>query len=471
MKKILSMILAALMLLGLCACSNSSAQTENAGGTGAAFQVGFGRENITPDFPVALSGGGDPNRISESVVDYIYTTCIAITDTTGKTVLLVTTDVQSVGFEVAITKAVTEATGVAEENIILCTTHNHSGPAQSTTKEGGKEFKSILINGIATACKQALEDRVPATMSAGEIMADGYVFPRHYKMMDGTYAGPSYGNLIDEQIESIAYEGDSTLQMVQFTREGKKSVLLMNLGAHATFFSSTSIKTLSSDFPGPLREHIEGNSDVLVAYFMAAAGDQTPSTRYKEKDHNLGHRDYGKAVGTLVLDALPSLQSVNTGEIKLVAMEHTGKTNYQGIERLAEAKEIYDIYLEKGYAKGTAAAKAAGFISVYDARSIVNRSEMPETQPIELGAMAIGDVSFVFASFEMFSDTGRYIRENSPYGMTFISTLSWADCYGYIPSDIGFQLNCYEAYTASFEQDTAKNVADLFVATLKDMKG
>ena len=140
MKKKLSMILAVMMLLGLCACGNSGTQTDTTGGEAATFRVGFGRENITPDFPVALSGGGDPNRISESVIDYIYTTCIAITDTVGKTVLLITTDVQSVGFKAAITKAVNEATGIAEENVILCTTHNHSGPAQSTTKEGGKEF-------------------------------------------------------------------------------------------------------------------------------------------------------------------------------------------------------------------------------------------------------------------------------------------------------------------------------------------
>ena len=202
--------------------------------------------------------------------------------------------------------------------------------------------------------------------------------------------------------------------MVQFTREGKKPVLLMNLGAHATFFSSTSITTLSSDFPGPMREHIEGNSDVLVAYFMSAAGDQTPSTKFKPKDHNLDHRAYGKAVGTLVLNALSGLQSVNTGEIKLVAMEHTGKTNYNGVDNYLEAKRIYDIFLEEGYSKGNSAAKSAGFISVYDARSIVTRSQLPKTQQIELGALAIGDVSFIFASFEMFSETGRYIRENSP---------------------------------------------------------
>ena len=473
MKKILSMILAVLMLTGLCACGGSGAGSEVSGDqtVNAVFQVGFGRENITPDFPVALSGGGDPNRISESVIDYIYTTCVAITDTAGKTVLVVTTDLQSVGFKSAITKAVTEATGITEENIILCTTHNHSGPSQSESKEGGAQFKAILVEGVANACKKALEDRAPATMSSGEIKADGYVFPRHYKMMDGTYAGSSYGNLVVNQIESIAYEGDSTLQMVQFTREGKKPVLLMNLGAHATFFSSTSIKTLSSDFPGPMREHIEGNSDVLVAYFMGAAGDQTPNTKYAPKDHNLDHRAYGKAVGTLVVDALSGLQSVNTGEIKLVGMEHTGKTNYNGVDNYLEAKRVYDIFLEEGYSKGNAAAKSAGFISVYDARSIVTRSKLPKTQQIELGALAIGDVSFIFASFEMFSETGRYIRENSPYGMTFICTQSWAATHDYIPSDIGFELNCYEAYTAHFEQDTAKNIADQFVATLKDMKG
>ena len=471
MKRIFAMIIAVLMVAGMCACGGGQSN-EGAGDQAAAtFQVGFGRENITPDFPVALSGGGDPNRISTSVIDYIYTTCVAITDPTGNTVLVITSDVQSVGWRDEIAKVVTTATGVPYENILLCSTHNHSGPAQYEAREGGSEFKKLYFSGIENACKKAMEDRAPATMSAGEIKADGYVFPRHYKMMDGTYAGSSYGNLVVDQIESIAYEGDSTLQMVQFTREGKKPVLLMNLGAHATFFSSTSITTLSSDFPGPLREHIEGNSDVLVAYFIGPAGDQTPSTKYKPKAHGLDHRAYGKAVGQLVVDALPTLKAANTGNVNLQLMEHTGKTNYSGVDRFLEAKDVYDVFLEEGYSKGNAAAKSAGFISVYDARSIVTRAKLPKTQQIKLGALAIGDVSFIFASFEMFSETGRYIRENSPYGMTFICTLALDKSHDYIPSDIGFELNCYEAYTAHFEQDTAKNIADQFIATLTEMKG
>ena len=475
MKKILAMVLAILMLIGLCACGgNQGGEGSGDQSAAAVFQVGFGRENITPDFPVALSGGGDPNRISTSVIDHIFTTCVAITDPTGNTVLVITSDLQSTpnsgSYQSAILSAASQATGVPEENILLCATHNHSGPSQSESKTGGAEFKKLYVSGIESACKKAMEDRAPATMSAGEIKADGYVFPRHYKMMDGTYAGSSYGNLVVEQIESIAYEGDSTLQMVQFTREGKKPILMMNLGAHATYFSSTTITTLSSDFPGPLRQHIESNSDVLVAYFIGPAGDQTPSTKYKEKAHNLDHRAYGQAVGQLVVDALPTLTAVNTGNINLKRMEHTGKTNYNGTDRYLEAKEIYDIFLNEGYSKGNAAAKAAGFISVYDARSIVTRSQLPKTQQIPLGALTIGDVSFIFASFEMFSETGSYIRENSPYDMTFICTLSLGS-HDYIPSDIGFELNCYEAYTAHFEQDTAKNIADQYLATLKEMKG
>lgn len=474
MKKILSMILAVLMLTGLCACGGSGNGEGEGGNVDAGvFQVGFGRENITPDFPTALSGGGDPNRIHTSVIDYIYTTCVAITDPTGNTVLVITSDLQSTpsgSYKDGILNAASQVTGVPKENILLCATHNHSGPSQSESKTGGTEFKKLYYAGIETACKKAMEDRAPATMSAGQIKADGYVFPRHYKMMDGTYAGSSYGNLVVDQIESIAYEGDSTLQMVQFTREGKKPVLMMNLGAHATYFSSTSITTLSTDFPGPLREHIEGNSDCLVAYFIGPAGDQTPSTKFKEKAHGLDHRAYGKAVGQLVVDALPTLTSVNTGNINLKQFEHTGTTNYAGTDNYLEAKRVYDIFLEEGYSKGNSEAKAAGFISVYDARSIVTRSKLPKTQQIELGALTIGDVSFLFASFEMFSETGRYIRENSPYDMTFICTLSLGT-HDYIPSDIGFELNCYEAYTAHFVQDTAKNIADQYIATLKEMKG
>ena len=478
MKKILSLLLVLVLVFGLCACGGSEqtqepAQTQAPTEPAAALQVGFGREKIMPDGPVAMSGGGDPNRISTNVKDFLYVTCVAITDAADNTVLVITQDLQSSSqsFSRTALDQIATATGVARENILLCATHNHSGPAQSLDRTGIAEFQAIYNASILRAAQNAMNDRAPATMEAGTLQADGYVFTRHYKMMDGTYAGSSYGNLVEDQIESHAYDADTTLQMIRFVREGKKPVLMMNLGAHATFFSSTKITDLSADFPSPLRTHIENNSDCLVAYFIGAAGDQTPNSKFKEYDHNLDYKAYGEAVGQLVVDGLSALQPVNAGNIKLHHMNYTAKTNKKGVERAAEAQQVYNVYLEQGYSEGNKAAYAAGFISVYDARSILNRKKMADTDEIELAAMSIGDVAFIYASFEMFGDSGRYIRENSPYDFTFISTLSLNAGHDYIPSDIGFELNCYEAYTAFYEQDTIKNISEVYLNTLKELKG
>lgn len=472
MKKILSLVLAFAVVLGLCACGASQSADETQAAA-PALQVGFGREKVMPDGPVAMSGGGDPNRISTNVKDYIYVTCVAITDATDNTVLVFTQDLQSVSqsFSRSALDQIVAATGVPRENILLCATHNHSGPAQSTDRTGVAEFQTIYTAGMLRAAQTAMADRAAATMEAGSLQADGYVFTRHYKMMDGTYAGSSYGNLVVDQIESHAYDADTTLQMIRFVREGKKPVLMMNLGAHATFFSSTAITDLSADFPSPLRTYIESNSDCLVAYFIGAAGDQTPNSKFKPSDHNLDYKGYGQAVGKLVVDALPTLKAVNAGNIQVQHMNFTANTNKKGVERLIEAQQVYDVYLDKGYSEGNKAAYAAGFISVYDARSIVNRSKMDPTEEIELAAMTIGDVAFIYASFEMFGDAGRYIRENSPFEHTFISTLSLAAGHDYIPSDIGFELNCYEAYTAFYEQDTIKGISQMYLDTLKTLKG
>ena len=86
-----------------------------------------------------------------------------------------------------------------------------------------------------------------------------------------------------------------------------------------------------------------------------------------------------------------------------------------------------------------------------------------------MAALSIGEVSFIFGSFEMFSDTGRYIREHSPFYMTFIATQA-LNTHSYIPSDIAFEIGCYEAYASQFQQGTAKLIADTYIETLKEMK-
>lgn len=436
-----------------------------------ALRVGFGRAVITPTEPVHLSGGSDPKRVSNNILDDMTVTCIAITDANDRTVMLMTEDMQHVtaSFAAPAIEGITEVTGIPAEDIILCATHTHSVPTQNLKFPGVEAFYPIYKEGFKKAALEAMADRAPATVFTGVTHADGYVHPRHYVLDDGSFMGSAYGVQSDKRIVRHTYEGDTTIQLIRFDREGKKGILLMNLGVHATFNGNSAKLDLSADFPSPLRAHIEANSDCLVAYFLGAGGDQTPQSRFKAIAHGLDYIGYGQKIGQIVLDQLCFMQPAKPDKLQLKHMIHVGRSNTAGLERLADAEKVTEVMVTEGVKAATPIAKELGFASIYEARAIYGRSKLPETQDIELAAMTLGEISFVFASFEMFSDTGRYIREHSPFMTTFVATQSM-NTHSYIPSDIAFEIGCYEGYATQFQQGTAKQIADTYINTLKEMK-
>ncbi len=467
MKKALLWILVICMMLGLCACSGTQSGEEAAG-----LQVGYGREKIMPNGNVNLSGGGNPNRISTGFLDVLYVTCVAITDPEGNTVLVFTEDLQQVSptFTDPVLEEVAKTTGVSLDNIMIAATHTHSAPSQSMSRTGIKDYAPIYRAGVLKAAQDAMADRSPATISTGSTQADGLTFVRHYVLEDGTYAGANYGDFAASPIKDYAYEADTELQMIQFNREGKKDVLLMNLGAHATFNGNTTLTNISADFPFYLREYVEKNSDTLTAYFMAAAGDQAPTTRIAEDDHGFDYKGHGEAVGKLVVEALPGLTAANSGKLQIKKQTLTTETNRDGMDRLTQATETYNAYLEGGYDLSDPLVEKYGFVRVFEARAIVEHSKLEATRPIELEALAVGDISVIFAPYEMFSESGRYIKDNSPYDMTFVITQA-NSAQGYIPTEIGYDIYCYEAYSSSSARGVAETLDQTFVQMLTEMKG
>ena len=141
-----------------------------------ALQIGYGREKIMPQGPVNLSGGGNPNRISDTVLDILYVTCIAMTDAEGNTYLLFTQDLQSVvpsSSDPAL-QEVSKQTGVPLENMMLAATHTHSAPAPYQGRTGYAEWQPIYHAAVVNAAKTAMNDRSPATISIGSADATGY---------------------------------------------------------------------------------------------------------------------------------------------------------------------------------------------------------------------------------------------------------------------------------------------------------
>ena len=468
MKKFIAITLLAAMLLSLCGCAASG----ETGGKTQGLQVGFGRFDVLFTDPIALSGGSDPNRISDNVLEPLQFTCVAMTDSADNTVLLFTQDLQQVvvSFSDPVLQAISQKLGVPRSNILLASTHNHSGASQSMDNTGVREFHSQYTTAMVKAAEAAMADRSAATMSVGSADAEGYVFVRHYELENGTYAGSNYGDFNSSPIKKHIWEPDTQMQMVRFEREGKKDVLLLNFGCHATFNGSTSLKNLSADFPYPMRQYIEENTDVQVAYFMAAAGEQAPSSKIPERNHGLNYKEFGQAVGKLVVDALASMTPANTGDIQLVHEEHTITVAKGNQEKLEQAKEVQRAYRERGADAATLLSNQYGFVHYWEAMKIVEKQSLEDTDDIAIAAMTVGDVAFTLGSFEMFSDNGKYIKENSPYAMTFVITQA-LDHNSYIPAQIAYDINCYEAYASKAVAGSGEDLAEHYVQILNEMKG
>ena len=471
MKKWICFVLALVLALGLVACGNSGEDTGN-NGAAAGLQVGFGRESIMPDGPVHLAGGDASKRISDSIKDTLYVTCVALKEG-EQTFLVYTMDIITADDATVdpVKAAISAETGVPQENILINATHTHGSVSIRTNWDGVQEYRRIFQESMTYAAINAIKDLASAEVYYGSVQTEGLAFVRHYKLSDGSYAGSNFGNFGNGAIVGHSSEADKELQIVNFAREGKKDVMMITFPAHATF-SSTSDTYISADFPSPTRQHIEQNSDTLVAYFIAAAGDQVPTSKIKEESkYNSDYLGYGKALGQYALDALPNLTKLEDTTMKLSTKTVTYPSNKAKLELLPYTSEVISAGKKYGNiaAETVALARENGFSSYFEANAIKNRASFPPTKSMDLRTMTIGKLGFAFAPYEMFGTQGMYIKENAPCDMTFIITCS-EGAMGYLPSKLGVDIGTYESCVTEFEYGTAEKLADDFVNMLKEMQ-
>jgi hypothetical protein len=400
-------------------------------------------------------------------------TCVALANG-GETYLVYTLDyiTASNDYTAPAEKLITEATGIPAERIIMNCTHTHSGPAIAYDYDTIKPYREKFNKAALEAAEKAIADMSAAEIYAGSVETEGLVFVRHYEMDNGTFAGANYGSF-SGSIKGHAYQGDAAVQVIKFARsaEDKKDIILVSNPAHATAVSGTDRSLLSADIAYSVRDEVEKNTDSHVAYFIGAAGDQVPSSRITSEGSTNDYLVYGQRMGKYITELIPTLTKLETGPLELETQEYTGKTIKEGLGRLEDARAVRAVASK--YGNGAPETKAAvaqyNFSSVYQATAIVARNGRGETQTMTLNAMGLGELGIIFAPYEMFSENGKFVKENSPYALTFVVTCS-EEHQGYLPSENGFRVECYESHVTAYERGTAESLADTFVSMLNKLK-
>ena len=456
MKKILCLILTCMMLLSLCACGSAGDDASAATG----LQAGFGRADVSPLTPAPMGGYGDSDtRLSAHIMDETYATCVALKQG-DTTFLFFTVDAISCQDSVAnnLRDSIKAELGIPQENVLVGATHTHSGA----------DWNGSTSAGCLKAAKDAIADLAPATMLAGTTKLENMNFVRHYLMNDGTYYGSNFGST-ESGFKAHALDVDNEMSLIKLDRGDKKDILMVNWQAHpASAARQADYNGISADFVGYARKKVEMEAGVHFAYYTGASGNVNPRSQIESENPETSktYQSYGASLGAQIITAMEQLQPAESTETKTAKNKFEVEVDHSWDHMAAEASKVVGVWKQQSLEAGHKLAREYGFSSAYHANAITHRSIYKGVQTKTLTAVRLGDVAFINNDYEMFCDHGQYVKENSPFDVTFVIT----GCSGYIANEAAYDYRSYESDTSPYVKGTGEKLAEEMARLLNTMK-
>ena len=387
MKKLFAFLMCVLMLLALMSGCAKSDGEEVASGV---FTVGYGQRDISPTWSIYLRGYGEPHeeRMSTGVSDPIYVNCVAFTDEDGKTILFLSADLLLAYRDVIrpVREAIAETTGVPFDQVMFHCTHNHSGPDLTEVR-----YSQLLLEKSVEAATMAMADRKPAQMSTGFTRLENVNFVRHYLLTDGSFMGEGVGAVPRNQLVGHTDAPDNLLQVVRFTREDAKDIIMVNWQGHPKGTAPNPHTMATSNYPGILRKTVEEGLDCHALFVLGGSGNMNNSSQIPGEEKYENYMDLGKGLGEEVIQVTKNLKSAQTGKIQIA---------------------------KKDFSYGAAT--------------------------VPLYAFSVGDLAFATAPFEIFKESAVAVKEASQFKMTFYASCS-NESHGYLSTPPSYAYFSYES--------------------------
>jgi hypothetical protein len=187
---------------------------------------------------------------------------------------------------------------------------------------------------------------------------------------------------------------------------------LVSYACHASSLEST-VRSISADFPGVLRDELEHRIGGRMLFLQGAAGDIDPIGK---------HPDWSvpQMLGSALADAAERAlrDAAPMAAAPLVSVRQSVALARRGAASLPQAE--------------VTAALRAGVTATIDA---------------DTSALRIGDMGLVFAPAELFSELGVRIKRESPF--PFTAVVGYTDgALWYIPTRAAFDEGGYEVIDA-----------------------
>jgi hypothetical protein len=270
---------------------------------GPDWKVGLAAVKITPSEPVRMSGYASRTQSSEGVNCDLFAKALAIEDRTGNRALLITTDL--IGFRAAFAeptcKLIAEKTGLARRQILLNSSHTHTGPNlgldagelgyKGEQAEATVRYSRWLQERLVELAAESFSKLEPAALSWGMGVA---TFPMNRREFAprGVILGFNPRGHVDRSVPVLRIASS----------EGELRGVLFGAACHNTTLGGRDL-AISGDFAGYAQQIVEREHPGVQAMFMqGCAGDANPHPRGSEEIARM----HGLSLGDEVLRVLKS---------------------------------------------------------------------------------------------------------------------------------------------------------------------
>jgi len=456
------------------------------------LQAGFSRVNITPPLGIEIVGYFHP-RYADGVLDELEVNALALSAGEDRLVLL-SADLCFISQREQdfFCKSICEATGLAPHQVVIHSTHTHTGPVVNLDGRNGmavsgdtagdtnlvQNYTYYLGKKMADAAALALADLKPARMGWKVGLAHNISFVRRFRMKDGKVrTNPGVGN--PDILHPIG-DVDERVNVLRFDREGAETIVLANLGCHPDVVGGNK---LSGDWPTLYRHRLEKCLDnVKTLFFNGAQGDVNHvNVNAKNGDYNdmfhdfddvsrgYGHaRHMGNVVAGAVLQVYDKVNYVDVDSLRSKIVTIQVPSNMPAPEQIPLAHKYNDLHKAgldqeipfEGMELTTVVAEAARMVKLENG---------PESFPMDLTAVAIGNVALVGIPGEPFNGVGLGLKKADGWDLVLPCCLTNGS-QGYFPMVDAYNEGGYEARSSNFKAGTAELIVKEGVALLDSLR-
>jgi len=243
------------------------------------WKAGVAKTIITPKLSMWLAGYGARTEPSDGTLHDIWAKAVAIEDQSGHQAVIVTLDLVGITKEISdeIRKEIKDEMGLEKSQIILSTSHTHSGPVLENALfdiyplndheiKRIKQYSRSFTKDIVQLIRKAFRQMEPASLYSGNGVTRFQVNRRNN--VEATLVTKSDLNgPHDPAVPVIKVEN----------QKGELMAIIFGYACHPTVLS---INQWSGDYPGFAQIELERDHPGAVALFFQGAGaDQNPMPR------------------------------------------------------------------------------------------------------------------------------------------------------------------------------------------------